>query len=88
MFVTAPIPHGLPAEGGDSAGEKSGPCDYGRRLLPGKRHDAPWPQHERPVLDVVVNRTSNDDGIMFEYTCSRHHPKRFSFTTVALRDQR
>lgn len=35
-----------------------------------------------------MNHTFNDDGIMFEYTCSRHHPKRFSFTTVALRDQR
>ncbi|WP_130812858.1 UTRA domain-containing protein [Olsenella sp. Marseille-P4559] len=37
---------------------------------------------------VVVNHTFNDDGVMFEYTQSRHHPEHFSFTTVALRDQR
>lgn len=36
---------------------------------------------------VVVNHTFNDDGIMFEYTQSRHHPEHFSFTTMALRDQ-
>ncbi len=36
---------------------------------------------------VVTNHTFNDNGIMFEYTQSRHHPKHFSFTTVALRDQ-
>lgn len=36
---------------------------------------------------VVVNHTFNDDGIMFEYTQSRHHPKHLSFTTVALRNQ-
>ncbi len=37
---------------------------------------------------VVTNHTFNGDGIMFEYTQSRHHPEHFSFTTVALRDQR
>lgn len=37
---------------------------------------------------VVTNHAFNGDGIMFEYTQSRHHPQYFSFTTVALRDQR
>lgn len=37
---------------------------------------------------VATNHTFNGDGIMLEYMQSRHHPERFSFTTVALRDQR
>ena len=57
--------------------EKASAMD--RRLLDLRGYD---------FVAVVVNHTFNDDGIMFEYTCSRHHPKRFSFTTVALRDQR
>lgn len=57
--------------------EKASAMD--RRLLDLRGYD---------FVAVVVNHTFNDDGIMFEYTRSRHHPKRFSFTTVALRDQR
>jgi GntR family trehalose operon transcriptional repressor len=53
-------------------------------------------KEDRELLDlddydfvaVVINHTFNDNGIMFEYTQSRHHPKHFSFTTVAMRDQR
>lgn len=37
-------------------------------------------------LAVVTNRTFNGDGLMFEYTQSRHRPDCFSFSTVALRN--
>ena len=45
--------------------EKASAMD--RRLLDLRGYD---------FVAVVVNHTFNDDGIMFEYTCSRHHPKR------------
>lgn len=36
-------------------------------------------------LAVVSSQTYNADGIMFEYTESRHRPDRFRFSTIALR---
>ncbi|WP_242964292.1 UTRA domain-containing protein [Eubacterium sp. An3] len=36
-------------------------------------------------LAVVTGQTFNDDGIMFEYTHSRHRPDYFSFQTTATR---
>lgn len=36
-------------------------------------------------LAIMKNRTFNSDGIMFEYTVSRHRPDHFSFTTTASR---
>lgn len=36
-------------------------------------------------LAVVTSRTFNADGVMFEYTQSRHRPDRFVFTTMAAR---
>lgn len=36
-------------------------------------------------LAVVTSRTFNADGVMFEYTQSRHRPDRFVFSTMAAR---
>lgn len=36
-------------------------------------------------LAVVSSQTYNSDGIMFEYTQSRHRPDYFKFTDVATR---
>ena len=36
-------------------------------------------------LAVVTSNTFNSDGIMFEYTQSRHHPEYFSFQDTATR---
>lgn len=36
-------------------------------------------------LAVVTGQTFNDDGLMFEYTQSRHRPDYFSFQTTATR---
>jgi len=36
-------------------------------------------------LAVVTSNTFNSDGIMFEYTQSRHHPEHFSFQDTASR---
>lgn len=36
-------------------------------------------------LAVVTSHTFNADGIMFEYTESRHRPDRFAFSTMAAR---
>lgn len=36
-------------------------------------------------LAVVTSNTFNSDGIMFEYTQSRHHPEYFSFQDTAIR---
>ena len=36
-------------------------------------------------LAVVSSNTFNADGVMFEYTESRHRPDRFAFSTVAVR---
>ena len=36
-------------------------------------------------LAVVSSNTFNSDGVMFEYTQSRHHPEYFSFQDVATR---
>lgn len=36
-------------------------------------------------LAVVTSNTFNSDGIMFEYTQSRHHPEHFSFYDTATR---
>lgn len=36
-------------------------------------------------LAVVSSQTFNADGIMFEYTQSRHRPDRFAFSTMAVR---
>ena len=38
-------------------------------------------------LAVVTSRTFNADGIMFEYTESRHRPDRFKFSTIAVRQK-
>ena len=34
---------------------------------------------------VVVNQTFNSDGLLFEYTQSRHHPDYFCFQDIATR---
>ena len=36
-------------------------------------------------LAVVSSQTFNSDGIMFEYTQSRHRPDQFSFHDTAIR---
>lgn len=36
-------------------------------------------------LAVVSSQTFNADGVMFEYTESRHRPDRFAFSTIAAR---
>ena len=36
-------------------------------------------------LAVVTSNTFNSDGVMFEYTQSRHHPEHFSFHDTATR---
>ena len=36
-------------------------------------------------LAVVTGNTFNSDGVMFEYTQSRHHPEHFSFQDTASR---
>lgn len=36
-------------------------------------------------LAVVTSNTFNSDGVMFEYTQSRHHPEHFSFQNTATR---
>ena len=36
-------------------------------------------------VTVMCSQTFNGDGIMFEYTQSRHRPDSFSFSAVALR---
>lgn len=36
-------------------------------------------------LAVVTSQTFNADGVMFEYTQSRHRPDRFAFSTMAMR---
>lgn len=36
-------------------------------------------------LAVVTSNTFNSDGVMFEYTQSRHHPEYFSFQDIATR---
>ena len=36
-------------------------------------------------LAVVSSHTFNADGVMFEYTQSRHRPDRFVFSTMAMR---
>lgn len=36
-------------------------------------------------LAVIANQTFNADGILFEYTCSRHHPEYFCFQDTAAR---
>lgn len=36
-------------------------------------------------LAVVTSNTFNSDGVMFEYTQSRHHPEHFSFQDTASR---
>ena len=36
-------------------------------------------------LAVVTSNTFNSDGVMFEYTQSRHHPEYFSFQDTATR---
>ena len=36
-------------------------------------------------LAVVISNTFNSDGVMFEYTQSRHHPEHFSFQDTATR---
>ena len=36
-------------------------------------------------LVVVINQTYNGDGVMFEYTQSRHHPQYFRFQDNAVR---
>lgn len=36
-------------------------------------------------LAVVSSQTYNGDGVMFEYTQSRHHPKFFRFQDNAVR---
>lgn len=41
--------------------------------------------NEYNCLAVVSNFTYNSDGIMFEYTASRHRPDRFSFSENAVR---
>lgn len=38
-------------------------------------------------LAVVSSQTFNADGIMFEYTESRHRPDRFKFSTIAVRQK-
>lgn len=38
-------------------------------------------------LAVVTSNTFNSDGIMFEYTQSRHHPEYFSFQDTATRNR-
>ena len=39
-------------------------------------------------LAVVTNHVFDSEGLMFEYTRSRHRPDYFSFSTVAMRDVR
>ena len=39
-------------------------------------------------LAVVANHVFDSEGLMFEYTRSRHRPDYFSFSTVAMRDVR
>ncbi len=39
-------------------------------------------------LAVVTSNTFNSDGVMFEYTLSRHHPDYFSFQDTASRKKR
>lgn len=39
-------------------------------------------------LAVVTSNTFNADGVMFEYTQSRHHPEYFSFHDTAARNRR
>ena len=39
-------------------------------------------------LAVVSSQTYNADGLMFEYTESRHRPDRFRFSTIALRQNK
>ena len=36
-------------------------------------------------LAVVISQTYNGDGVMFEYTRSRHHPQYFRFQDNAVR---
>ena len=36
-------------------------------------------------LAVITSNTFNSDGVMFEYTQSRHHPEYFSFQDIATR---
>jgi GntR family trehalose operon transcriptional repressor len=40
---------------------------------------------EYDCLAVISSHTFNADGIMFEYTQSRHRPDRFAFSTMATR---
>ena len=40
---------------------------------------------EYDCLAVVSNQTFNSDGVMFEYTQSRHHPAIFRFQDNAVR---
>lgn len=54
--------------------ERAGETD--RRLLDLNGYDC---------LAVVTSNTFNSDGVMFEYTQSRHHPEYFSFQDTATR---
>ena len=38
-------------------------------------------------LAVVTSQTFNSEGVMFEYTCSRHRPDYFSFQDIASRNR-
>lgn len=42
---------------------------------------------EYNCLAVVSNQVYNSDGVMFEYTQSRHHPSIFRFQDNAVRRQ-
>jgi GntR family trehalose operon transcriptional repressor len=40
------------------------------------------------TLAVVTGQTFNSEGVMFEYTQTRHRPDYFTFQTTALRDKK
>ena len=53
------------------------------RATPTDRHCLDLDDYD--CLAVVTSNTFNSDGIMFEYTQSRHHPEYFSFQDTASR---
>ena len=40
------------------------------------------------TLAVVTGQTFNSEGVMFEYTQTRHRPDYFTFQTTALRNKK
>jgi len=60
-----------------------------KRLITVERA-TPWDREcldlgDYDCLAVVTSNTFNSDGVMFEYTQSRHHPEYFSFQDTATR---